>query len=440
MPHFCVHRPHHQLYSLLFVSVGVGQPGAHSYPSTIVMEKATTAGQQDEWSALFYLITKEGTGKLSGNGVVENIVSFISSSTEVLLFASAFPLLSKRLVHAYENAASFNGGWEIIIGSPPIIADYEDDMSIETHAYDAYDDTSDVDSIPPPPPASDTSASLLALRMNDRIIYHMLESLSRYMNEPLKLLSIRDCVHVDGSGLKPLRYFDFTQVEYVNLGSLTTRHHNGLASMVMSLLIDIIPASETLKYLELPDGWLGVFPQQFHCVGDCCSERRLWTCAREWCHRCGSGPYCESSNSLVVCKKTGEKFCKGICARGDGAGDPRWDDDNVAGCPLQSCDKWHCLCGCNDWRTTQCIGCNSVFHCCLKKCNNCWYYVCKYCYEDTHYNGVCSGECELCDYQYHTSEIEYCRYCNKHICRDCDAGHREECLAEFNERNDAMRD
>ena len=78
------------------------------------MEKATTAGQQDEWSALFYLITKEGTGKLSGNGVVENIVSFISSSTEVLLFASAFPLLSKQLVHAYENAASFNGGWEII--------------------------------------------------------------------------------------------------------------------------------------------------------------------------------------------------------------------------------------------------------------------------------------------------------------------------------------
>ena len=63
-------------------------------------------------------LTKEGTGKLSGNGVVENIVSFISSSTEVLLFAGAFPLLSKRLVHAYENAASFNGGWEIIIGSP----------------------------------------------------------------------------------------------------------------------------------------------------------------------------------------------------------------------------------------------------------------------------------------------------------------------------------
>jgi hypothetical protein len=422
--------------------VGVGQPAtAPSYLSTIAMEKATTAGQQDERSVLFYLTTKKGAGKLSGAGVVENIVSFMSSSTEVLLSAGAFPLLSKRLVHAHENSASFNGGWEIIIGSP-IIADYEDDMSIETHAYDAYDDTSDVDSIPPTPtpPPSDTSAARLASRINDRIIYRMLVSLSRCINKPLKLLSIRDCVHVDGSGLKPLRYLDFTQVEYVNLKSLTTRHHGGLASTVMSILIDILPACVKLKYLELPDGWLGVFPRQFDCVGDCCSEQRLRTCAREWCHRCGSGPYCESSNSLVECKKTGEKFCKGICARGDSGGDPRWDDENAAGCPIQSCDKWHCLCGCNDWRTTQCIGCNSVFHCCLKKCDNCQYYVCKYCYEDSHYNAVCSGECEICDYQYHTSEIEYCRYCNKHICRDCDAGHREECLAEFNERNDVMRD
>lgn len=397
---------------------------------------STPPQRQDDRLAMFYRVTdtEEGTG------VVEHIVRFMSSSTEVLLFANAFPLISKQLVHAYENTASFNG-WEIIIG-PPIITDEEDDMSIETHAYNTYDDTSDVDSIPsaPTPPPSDNSATRLASKINDPIIYRMLASLSRCMNKPLKLLSIRDCVGVNGSGLGPLRYFDFTQVEYVNLGSLTTMHHNGLASMVMSLLIDIIPASKTLKYLELPDGWLGVLPQQFHCVGDCCSERRLWTCVREWCHRCGSGPYCESSNSLVVCKGTGEKFCKGICARGDGTGDPRWDDDNVAGCPIQSCDKWHCLCGCNDWRTTQCIGCNSVFHCCLKKCDHCWYYVCKYCYEDTHYNGVCSGECELCDHQYHTSEIEYCRYCNKHICRDCNAGHREECLAEFNERNDAMRD
>jgi hypothetical protein len=402
---------------------------------------STPPQRQDDINilALFYHVTdtEEGTG------VVEHIVRFMSSSTEVLLFANAFPLISNQLVHAYENAASFNGGWEIIIGSP-IIIDQEDDMSIETHEYDTYDDTSDVDSIPPTPPPtpppSDTSAARLASRINDRIIYRMLVSLSRCINKPLKLLSIRDCVHVDGSGLKPLRYLDFTQVEYVNLKSLTTRHHGGLASTVMSILIDILPACVKLKYLELPDGWLGVFPRQFDCVGDCCSEQRLRTCAREWCHRCGSGPYCESSNSLVECKKTGEKFCKGICARGDSGGDPRWDDENAAGCPIQSCDKWHCLCGCNDWRTTQCIGCNSFFHCCLKKCDNCQYYVCKYCYEDSHYNAVCSGECEICDYQYHTSEIEYCRYCNKHICRDCDAGHREECLAEFNERNDVMRD
>ncbi len=172
MPHICTHRPrpHHRLYSR-FVSVGVGQPAtAPSYLSTIAMEKATTAGQQDERSVLFYLTTKKGAGKLSGAGVVENIVSFMSSSTEVLLSADAFPLLSKRLVHAHENSASFNGGWEIIIGSP-IIADYEDDMSIETHAYDAYDDTSDVDSIPPTPtpPPSDTSAARLASRINDRL-------------------------------------------------------------------------------------------------------------------------------------------------------------------------------------------------------------------------------------------------------------------------------
>ena len=82
-----------------------------------------------------------------------------------------------------------------------------------THAYNTYDDTSVVDSIPSAPTPHDFTSVLS---------FH--------------------------TGLGPLRYFDFTQVDYVNLGSLTTMHHNGLASMVMSLLIDIIPASKAITY------------------------------------------------------------------------------------------------------------------------------------------------------------------------------------------------
>lgn len=75
---------------------------------------STPPQRQDDRLAMFYHVTdtEEGTG------VVEHIVRFMSSSTEVLLFANAFPLISKQLVHAYENTASFNG-WEIIIAPPP---------------------------------------------------------------------------------------------------------------------------------------------------------------------------------------------------------------------------------------------------------------------------------------------------------------------------------
>ena len=152
----------------------------------------------------------------------------------------------------------------------------------------------------------------------------MLASLSRCISKPLKLLAIRDCVNVVGTGLEPLRYIDFTQAEYLDLSSLATVHRDGVTSKVMSTLIDILPAARmTLKFLRLPEGWLAVFPLQYKdCVGDCCSEERQWTWAREWCHRCGSGPYCELSGSLVMCKATGEKFCKNTCVLGDDWGDP----------------------------------------------------------------------------------------------------------------------
>ena len=63
----------------------------------------------------------------------------------------AFPLISKQLVQAHENTASFNG-WKINIGSP--ITEPDDDVSVETHEYDAYD-YSDDESIPPSPPTSE---------------------------------------------------------------------------------------------------------------------------------------------------------------------------------------------------------------------------------------------------------------------------------------------
>ena len=390
---------------------------------------ATTQRQDD---IMFYDITVPG--------IIEHVVEFMSSPTEVLLFACACRQITKQVVHAYENTASFNG-WEIIIGSP--ITEPEDDASVETHQYDAYD-RSDDESIPPPPPHG--PEIVLASKINDQIIHRMLASLSRCISKPIKLISIRDCVNVDGTGLEPLRYFDFTQVEHLDLGSLSTVHHGGLTSRVMSTLMDILPAAQMkLKFLRLPEGWLAVFPQQYkYCIGACCAEKRQWNWAREWCHKCGSGPYCELSDSLVMCKQTGEKFCKSTCVRGDDWGDPFWGDHNAAGCPLAyngRCNKWHCLCGCNDWRKNRCITCHRIFHCCMKKCDHCYYFACKDCYEESHYSGECSGECEICDLQWHASDLEYCEYCHRHICRECCAnGHREVCLAELNSMNNAMED
>ena len=345
--------------------------------------------------------------------VLEHIAGFMSTST-LLLFASAFPALSDSLVQASDKAASANG-WKIIIGSTAITE-------------------SGASSLPP-------TSTTLASKINDRIVCRMLCLVKHYSSKPLKLLAMRGCVNVNGTGLAPLRHFDFDEVEYLDLGSLMTSHHGGVFSNVMSILIDAISRSRRLKYLRLADGWLAVAGEQFQCVGICCSHNRKWTWAREWCHECGSGPYCDIGESLVECKTTGVKFCKDSCVRGDDLGDPT-RTDNAVGCPLtdRRCNEWYCLCGCNNERRMTCFDCERVFHCCIKRCRDCWHFTCASCDEAFHYNGECSGECDLCDLQQHKTEMEYCDCCSKLLCLRCADDHRDECTNEFVRRiRDATR-
>lgn len=340
--------------------------------------------------------------------VLEHIAGFMSTST-LLLLASAFPALSESLVQASDKAASENG-WKIIIGSTTTTTE------------------SDASSLPPP------TSTTLASKINDPMVCRMLCLVKHYSSKPLKSLAMRGCVHVNGTGLAPLRHFNFDEVEYLDLGSLMTSHHGGVFSNVMSILIDAISRSRRLKYLRLADGWLAVAGGQFQCVGICCSRNRKWTWAREWCHACGSGPYCDIGESLVECKATGVKFCKDRCVRGD-------DIRIAVGCPLtdRGCSEWYCLCGCNNERRMTCSDCRRVFHCCIKRCNDCWRFTCDSCDEAFH-NGECSGECDLCDLQQHKTEMEYCDWCSKHLCLRCADEHRDECTNDFVRRiRDATR-
>ena len=351
----------------------------------------------------------------SVNDVLDHIAGFMSTST-LLLFASAFPVLSYSLVQASDKAASAHG-WEIIIGSATI---------------------TESDASSPPLP---TSSAKLASRLNDRNVHRMLTLVKNYSSKPLKLLAMRGCVNVNGTGLAPLRHFNFAEVEYLDLGSLVTVHHGGVFSNILSILIDAISRSRKLKYLRLPDGWLAVAGEQFQCVGNCCSLNRKWTWAREWCHACGSGPYCDIGESLVECNASGVKFCKDRCVRGDTFGDP-FTEHNAGGCPLTDrCNEWYCLCGCNNARKKTCFDCERVFHCCIERCVNCWHFTCASCNEgSSHYNAECCGECDLCDYQYHTTEMEFCECCAKNLCRRCADDHRVECTNEFVRRlRDATR-
>lgn len=348
--------------------------------------------------------------------VLGNIAEFLPTTT-LLLFASAFPFLAKLLVQASDNKAASANGWKIIIDPT---ADADDDADPEM----------------PPLLASTSTPLTLAQRTTDLMIHRMLLKVGNFSSKPIKVIIMRGCVNVDGTGLELLRKLNLNQVEVMDFGCFIINHRGGIFSNVISIIIDAVIRSRKLKYLCLPPEWFAVAVlrtehgrvEPLKCVGSCCSIRQNWaSCGREWCHVCGSGPYCDSGAALVVCKATGVKFCKERCARGRGV--------NAAAaavpCPDTDCDEWYCICGCNDDKRETCIDCGMDRYCCIEECGYCNNFSCFSCIEEEHGLGACMRVCERCDGDFHKNEVQFCEFRRYQLCLPCFDDHRDWSAVEF---------
>jgi len=315
-------------------------------------------------------------------GVLGHIVRFLSVPTMFML-ASAFPsddLVVDYLMQTTVNAAPDNvNGWKISIRNS---------------------------------------------KLRDEDIHRLLSLITTKSSRPINLIALR-CVNVSGSGLAPLLHC--TQLEHLDLQSLMKPPCGMVFSEVISIVIGVMSLGK-LKYLRLPDGWLEEAGRrfQFHggsnvfgCVGSCCVNiGNSSSSAREWCHQCGCGPFCDNSVSLVHCKATNFKSCKSC-----------WGHQFVP-CTIQKCDEWHCVCGCNDEHKEICFDCGEEFYCCMERCGDCSNFSCMNCMDDEHY-GDCMRVCHVCDGEFHKYYVRD-SLCGCQVCSSCAKKHDHvDCVSHY---------
>ena len=243
---------------------------------------------------------------------------------------------------------------------------------------------------------------LINLGLNDADVSDFLSLVNTLGCNNLRRLTIIGCSNVDGSGLFPLRQSNALEcLRFYDNKSISLRRSQRLTpgpSPLESLQItlhDIINGRNLLNYLQVPSEWRGYgrlggeLGNVLCCsTGWCCG--RGWCCSRgplqrlQWCHECGSGPFCERGTGIffVYCEDGGWTYCTRCISQSDRV--------LARQCPHTRCSQWYCACGCDagfcfDCKRDVCYSCGT-FHAydssscphgddceychCLERCNS----------------------------------------------------------------------